>query len=1209
MASLSFIMDVTDDHHPVDGRHPLDKRDRGASKPASAGPLRDSPSNPQADPRHASSPGLPTAEKDINQTAPAGQSKRRRAPSRRSRPAAALSGPEKTEAETEAALTVLSSSSSSPPVPAATARQSTRRRKTSDDSMDRTRYGPAGPSSSTGGGLQRPMSLHPTATAQFATRITPKTGRVSKAKKGLPVHVCNICRPPKTFTRAEHLRRHQLGHGEPQFQCPGCERAFHRPDLLARHQQKHEHEGDEVSKSGSTQQSPRPSPRAHSFQPQRSPRTPGSVLAVSPSSTDITATPNAAAGNKPGFSQIENSANGSSSVYRPPHGSSRDYTNAYALSPTISVVNPAQSSSLTGSYQSSLENYQPRTGPPPIYVITQGLQTPSVQPTELPDLHDASPWPSSASDSTYSTSASDISKNPRPWTRGHRSPTADWTTSQRLSPYPSAAPRALQSSGTGVGAIPALHSPLFIDSYAHSQPSEHPFGGILNVATSISFSASGTTGHHHPPLSASTDSTVRPHHHQHSSSISSVRNRSSPLDSSPHSTETLVAAASAAPSSLNAMLSLDRQKGVVMEGPMGSQAAIGSLGVLDGLAIGYGAGGSNAASPGADNASHSSGIVAELDLAMGGACAMATRSSITIPLPGPVRAAIPRYLEIYWAQIDPVLPLVHRQLFEAAPEDVLRCAMAAVATQQLNSREDRNRGNQLHEFAWQEVKRMAQWSLQTMQAILLCEYFARFRGRKAVTRPSKPFESLYSRALYQNPAPWDDAVLAANERNRSIQERWHHWIDAESRRRLFVACLFADGHAAIYHQQRRAEDSEAEAYAALEPIPLFGRGATLWRASSAEEWASALSADPGALEHPEHVPALEHLSAEDIERRPPIDRMVILSVLALRLPRRQRPPPAAALSANNSPAPEMDPHTQHVGEQFSPGQRPSFLRSHQIESQCETFYHFEAEERMSTLFPNCPVANTYLALHHTPLRDLLAVSGDSWVFSQKILPATSFHEHQKRVKTWVTSSATSGSSLAGLSVARATVYAARAILGFLNRRETVNPAAPWSTDISDYWALYVCALICWAFGHRAHVEPQHNHDQHQHQHFSRRRSGSCAGGRSSATIGTAVTSAGSSPVPTPAASSSSRPASVMSVSAAAAAAGDDEAFAWLSMVAAEGVRLEEVIRMRGRREAVGVVGLVRRRLESDCLGGRSRLYVDAVGVLRKLEEGVGWRWF
>lgn len=64
---------------------------------------------------------------------------------------------------------------------------------------------------------------------------------------------------------------------------------------------------------------------------------------------------------------------------------------------------------------------------------------------------------------------------------------------------------------------------------------------------------------------------------------------------------------------------------------------------------------------------------------------------------------------------------------------------------------------------------------------------------------------------------------------------------------------------------------------------------------------------------------------------------------------------------------------------------------------------------------------------------------------------------------------------------------------------------------------------------------------------------------------------------------------------------------WLRGVASMGT--EEVVRARGRREAGGVVGLVRRRLESDCVGGRSRLYVDAVGVLKKLEEGVNWNWF
>jgi hypothetical protein len=40
--------------------------------------------------------------------------------------------------------------------------------------------------------------------------------------------------------------------------------------------------------------------------------------------------------------------------------------------------------------------------------------------------------------------------------------------------------------------------------------------------------------------------------------------------------------------------------------------------------------------------------------------------------------------------------------------------MAAVATQYLNSKEDRTRGNQLHEFAWHEAKRVSRESKPTL---------------------------------------------------------------------------------------------------------------------------------------------------------------------------------------------------------------------------------------------------------------------------------------------------------------------------------------------------------------------------------------------------------------------------------------------------------------------------------------------------------------
>jgi hypothetical protein len=81
-----------------------------------------------------------------------------------------------------------------------------------------------------------------------------RTGRISKPKKGLKVHSCECGR---SYTRAEHLRRHQKNHAmENALVCeyPDCGKAFYRPDLLLRHQEQHnEGVGPSVPQSSSLQ--------------------------------------------------------------------------------------------------------------------------------------------------------------------------------------------------------------------------------------------------------------------------------------------------------------------------------------------------------------------------------------------------------------------------------------------------------------------------------------------------------------------------------------------------------------------------------------------------------------------------------------------------------------------------------------------------------------------------------------------------------------------------------------------------------------------------------------------------------------------------------------------------------------------------------------------------------------------------------------------
>lgn len=84
-----------------------------------------------------------------------------------------------------------------------------------------------------------------------------RTGRVSKAAKGIPVHHCDC---GKTYTRAEHLRRHQQNHEPGAFPCDisGCDRTFSREDLLTRHKAKHDElpRSSELSVSNINQISP-----------------------------------------------------------------------------------------------------------------------------------------------------------------------------------------------------------------------------------------------------------------------------------------------------------------------------------------------------------------------------------------------------------------------------------------------------------------------------------------------------------------------------------------------------------------------------------------------------------------------------------------------------------------------------------------------------------------------------------------------------------------------------------------------------------------------------------------------------------------------------------------------------------------------------------------------------------------------------------------
>lgn len=112
-----------------------------------------------------------------------------------------------------------------------------------------------------------------------------------------------------------------------------------------------------------------------------------------------------------------------------------------------------------------------------------------------------------------------------------------------------------------------------------------------------------------------------------------------------------------------------------------------------------------------------------------------------------------------------------------------------------------------------------------------------------------------------------------------------------------------------------------------------------------------------------------------------------------------------------------------------------------------------ATDAIVTTFTNSAIAHTYLQFYHAPLRDLLTISGDSWIFGHKVKTQAEFDATKRRLYTWSTSP----------SAAKATWHACHVLkLALTHSRESCVSA----DALCAYWAVYSATLICWAFGHR-----------------------------------------------------------------------------------------------------------------------------------------------
>jgi Fungal specific transcription factor domain len=418
-------------------------------------------------------------------------------------------------------------------------------------------------------------------------------------------------------------------------------------------------------------------------------------------------------------------------------------------------------------------------------------------------------------------------------------------------------------------------------------------------------------------------------------------------------------------------------------------------------------------------------------------------------------------LECYWQHFHPLFPIVHRPTFFATkPSPLMAGAMVAIGSQYDTRPNAKEYSLALLEACWKLLaKRPAITSrsrVTDIQTVFLLEYLSKFRSRKADVQISHRFRSLYGSFMqdrhwvHVNPL----AVLNTLPQDCSqdaLRRAQKFWVEHEARRRVLQAAFILDIQQSLLFGQPSVSLQPSSAPFNMWPqvsqttnIP-FPCNSDLWESRDLDDWLTlarayvSLSLPSAAVsinrlqglqsDHFDHFQALLLLAYNLSLRAGPGDDNSILNDPLSTL--------VAALQDGNMDDPTASPHSQSL---FS--------------------YH------------------TLMAARYAPLHTLLTVSGESWLFNQKLAQEGEFRSAKVKLRQWV--SDTDDVKKAVWHAVRAlryvvgnTVWQSSTTASTVSTNTQWNtsnmlPTTPLVTDPSNMlqtnWSIYICVLICWAYG-------------------------------------------------------------------------------------------------------------------------------------------------
>ncbi|KAF2435485.1 hypothetical protein EJ08DRAFT_692732 [Tothia fuscella] len=398
------------------------------------------------------------------------------------------------------------------------------------------------------------------------------------------------------------------------------------------------------------------------------------------------------------------------------------------------------------------------------------------------------------------------------------------------------------------------------------------------------------------------------------------------------------------------------------------------------------------------------------------------------------------YVDAYWKNFHPLFPVLHKQSYRSQnPSPLLGAAVMAIGAQYTDEQFAKGDSRILHEKCLELINKYKQTlssskRLDYMQAIFLVELFSHFKAKRAAPALSDIFIETYDQLWQKHHntprARYDQlSAVAPHASDESLQPQWAQWIHLHAFERLLAACYILESQQALL----LVRANQTPAGLGLELF--MPAQIAVWEATSCSRWSQLMRTNSPPVKNIEQI--LDTV-VNSSTQTPPFEPFQCSLLTAC------HSASVVARKQDLEQAPYIPAHA-----------------SHQI---------FEIENTVALqsvlcLHPNIRIMHHAVVLASvTPLRALLASSGESWVLSQRLshealLAAAEFATLKNELHTWTDGLQPPAFFWTGLTAVNPSL---QALQEALNISELALDTDAKNLAFGAEMALYYASLVLWA---------------------------------------------------------------------------------------------------------------------------------------------------